>query len=235
MNIAFLLKKIVSAFIMPLPIGLFIALIGLYYLYKNHYVKAKILLSISFLFITIISYNPFANVMLAPLENQYKKLTNIPQDINYILLLGGDRKNRGWEVLRLHNQLPNAKIITSGYKAKYSIAEATRTANILKQIGIPSKSIIIHNKPKDTKEEANAIKKLLGKEKFILVTSAYHMPRAMALFKKGGLNPIAAPTDFKIKPYNTAISMPDGNSLKHTQLAWHEYLGKLWSKIRGQI
>ena len=235
MDFAFILKKIISAFIMPLPIGLFLTFIGLIYLYKNKYTKAKILLSFSFLFITVISYKPFANCLIKPLEVEYSKLNKIPQDIKYILLLGGDRKNRGWEALRLYNKIPNAKIITSGYEGDRKIAEAVRTANILINLGIPKKDIIINAKPKDTKEEAIKIKQMLGKIPFILITSAYHMPRAIALFKKEGLNPIAAPTDFKIKHKTKILSMPSGEGLQKTQIAWHEYLGQLWSKLKGQI
>ncbi|MEA2018386.1 MAG: ElyC/SanA/YdcF family protein [Campylobacterota bacterium] len=235
MDFAFILKKIISSMIMPLPLALILALIGLILLYRDNYKKAKLFLTISFLWVTIIAYNPFSNLLISPLETTYKKLEIIPQDINYILLLGGDMENRGWEVLRLHHNLPNAKIITSGYAGAGDIPEAIINANILYNIGIPKSSIIIHDKPKDTKEETIEVKKLLGKEKFILITSAYHMPRAIALFKKEGLTPIAAPTDFKIKYDDKFLSPPAGNNIKQSEIAWHEYIGLLWSKLRGQI
>ena len=60
----------------------------------------------------------------------------------------------------------------------------TQTARQLIESGIPKEDIIIHNTPKDTKEEAIKIKELLGDERFILITSASHMPRSMAIFKK---------------------------------------------------
>ncbi len=235
MEFAFILKKIISSLIMPLSIGLILTLIGLLYLYKNSFKKAKIFLTIGFLWITIIAYVPFSNLLISPLETTYKKLKNIPKDIKYILLLGGDMENRAWELLRLHHNLPDAKIITSGYAGRGEMPEAIKTANILYNIGIPKSSIIIHSKPKDTKEEAIKIKQLLKDEKFILITSAYHMPRALALFKKEGLNPIAAPTDFKIKDSDKALSAPSGNNIKKTEIAWHEYIGTLWAKLRGQI
>jgi len=238
MELGFLLKKVLSAVLMPFSLGLLILLIGLFFLFKNSYKKAKVFLVFGFIWIVLISYVPVSNFLIAPLENSYKKLDLkvIPKDTKYILLLGGDRENRGWEALRIYNYLPNAKIITSGYAGQGSIPEAIKTAKILESIGVPKKDIIIHSKPKDTKEEAIKIKESLGSSKFILITSAYHMPRAMALFEKEGLEPIAAPTDFKIKDSDKELgSQLGGYPLKKTQQAWHEYIGYIWSKLRGQI
>ncbi len=235
MEFAFVLKKIISAFIMPLSLGLVLAIIGLIFLYKNRFKSAKVFLTISIVWIALISYVPFSNFLIKPLEATYQKLEEIPSEVKYILLLGGDMENRAWEVLRLYHQIPNAKIITSGYAGRGEIPEAVLTANVFSEIGVKQEDIIIHRQPKDTKEEAIKIKELLGQEKFILVTSSYHMPRAMALFRKEGLSPIAAPTDYKIKGSNEALSAPSGGNLQKTEIAWHEYIGTLWSKLRGQI
>ncbi|MEA3552801.1 MAG: hypothetical protein U9R39_00205, partial [Campylobacterota bacterium] len=97
MSIAFTLKKVISGLIMPLSIGLIFALVGLYYLYKNSYKKAKIFLTFSVVWIALISYSPISNQLLTPLETKYTKLENIPKDVKHILLLGGDLENRGWE------------------------------------------------------------------------------------------------------------------------------------------
>ena len=234
MEIAFLLKKMISAAIMPLSITLFILLIGLFFLYNQNIKKAKLFITTGFLALIIIAYQPFSNFLLTPLETKYSKLTKIPKNITHILLLGGDVNNRGWEVLRLYHEIENVKIITSGYPGVYDIPEAVRTANIFMNLGIPKEDIIIHDKPKDTKEEAIETKKLLGDKPFILVTSAYHMPRAMALFQKEGLNPIAAPANVKIRE-NKYSSIPSGSNIKGTQVALHEYIGMIWSKIKGQI
>jgi len=220
---------------MPLNIGLIIGLIGLVYLYKNQFKKAKIFLTLSIIWIATISYTPFSNLLISPLESQYSTLNKIPQEIQYILLLGGDRENRGWEALRLYNKIENAKIITSGYAGRGTIPEAIKTANILYDLGIPKEDVIVHSSPKDTREEALKIKQILGKERFILITSAYHMPRSLAVFRKEGLNPIIAPTDFKIKESDKIISTPSASGLQKTEQAWHEYLGLMFFKLRGYI
>jgi len=234
MDLAFLLKKLISATLMPLSISLIILFIGLLFLYDKNIKKAKIFITTGFISVILIAYQPFANLLLEPLETNYSKLTVIPKNVNHVLLLGGDVESRGWEALRLYHKIENAKLITSGYEGKYNIPEAIRTSHILQELGIPKEDIIIHSKPKDTKEEAIEIKKLLGKQPFILVTSAYHMTRAMALFQKEGLNPIAAPTDSKV--HNTKYtSIPKGHNIQKTEIALHEYIGIIWATIKGQI
>lgn len=238
MELGFIFKKLLSALLMPFTLGLIILLIGLFFLFRNHIKKAKLFLTFGFVWIALISYVPVSNFLIAPLENSYQKLQleDIPKDTKYILLLGGDMENRGWEALRIYNYLPNAKIITSGYAGRGKVAEAIKTAKVLEEIGIPKKDIIIHKQPKDTKEEAIKIKKVLGDKNFVLITSAYHMPRAVALFKKEGLDPIVAPTDFKITNRDNDLNRQlGGTPLKKTQYAWHEYMGLLWSTLRGQL
>jgi len=234
MDLAFSLKKIISTAIMPLSITLLILFIGLLFLNDNNIKKAKLFITIGFISLILITYQPFSNFLLKPLETNYPKLEEIPKDVTHILLLGGNVNNRGWEALRLYHKIENAKIITSGYPGLYNIPEALRTANIFMNLGIPKEDIIIHSKPKDTKEEAIKVKELLGEKPFILVTSAYHMTRAMALFQKEGLNPIAAPANIKIRESQYA-SIPTGGNLKNTEIAIHEYLGIIWAKIKGQI
>ncbi len=230
----FVLKKILSTFLMPLSIGLFLFLLGFWFLYKNSYKKAKIFLTIGFIWIFIIAYQPVGKTMITQLNKQNDYIVNVSKDVKYILLLGGDIEKRGWEALRLYHKIPNAKIITSGYEGVYDIPEAIINANVLIESGIPKEDIIMHTSPKDTKEEAMVIKKFIGKKPFYLVTASYHMPRALALFKKEGLSPIPAPTIIRNKKIKF-LSIPNGWNLKDTEIAWHEFLGILWSKLRGQI
>ena len=224
-DLGFLIKNIISALLMPLSIGLFFGIIALIYLHLNKIKQAKIFLLFSLLWITLFSYRPLSYFALQPLETNYPKLKEIPKGVNYILLLGGDKNNRTWEGLRLYHRMKNAKIITSGFKN-----QAKKVKKLLIESGIPAKDIFMQTEPKDTKEEAIAIKKRLGKEKFILVTSAYHMPRSMQIFKIEGLNPIPAPTHFQEE--NCFASVPKGSYLQKLESAWHEYIGLLWVKLK---
>jgi len=226
----FALKKLLSSFLMPLSIGLILFVVGLIFLYVSKYKRAKFFLTLSFLWITMVSYSPFSNAILAPLESQHVKLEQ-QNPVKYILLLGGDFKGRSHEAIKLYHQIPNAKIITSGYPANEKISEALSSAKKLMELGIPKEDIIMQEEPKDTKEEAVNIKNILGQEPFILVTAAYHMPRALSLFRKHGLNPIVAPTNFLVER-NMFDLIPNGKNLRKSEIAFHEYLGKWWNQIK---
>jgi len=91
--------------------------------------------------------------------------------------------------------------------------------------------------PKDSKDQAREVENIVNDERFILVTSAAHMPRVMVLFKKQGLAPIPAPTDYRIKTrqsINPGMFFPSASNLLNAENAIHEYLGMIWAKLRGQ-
>jgi len=226
----FTLKKLLSSFLMPLSIGLLLFIVGLIYLYTSNYKKAKIYLSISFLWIFMVSYAPFSNTILSPLESSHPK---VEQNVSakYILLLGGDFKGRSHEAVRLYYQIDDAKIITSGYPGNKILPEALRSAQKLIELGIPKEDILMQSEPRDTEEEAMNIYNIVGTEQFILITAAYHMPRALKLFKKYGLNPIVAPTNFLVEKSNLT-TFPNGRDLHKSEIAFHEYLGSVWNQIK---
>jgi len=233
LGIGFILKKAISFLLMPLTIGMVLALLGLWFLHKEKIKKAKYFLLISFVWIALITYAPVGNLLLAALENQYAKLEKIPNNIEYILLLGGDRERRAWEAIRLYYKIPNVKIVTSGYSMHDKISDAKKTAKLLEESGVQKEDILMQGEAKDTLEEAILMKKRVGETAFILITAAYHMPRAMKLFQKEGLNPIAAPADFNNPDEDGFNSILQSKQLEKTEQALHEYLGLLWFKLNS--
>lgn len=233
MDILFVAKKVISSLLMPFSIGIFLIISGLVFLFifKRKIQKAKIFLVVGIVWIVLVSHSSFSNLLLEPLETSYPKLENISKNTKYIVLLGGDMENRGWEILKQYNRINGAKIIIQGYEGNSNIPEAIKTANVLKEIGIPSKDILVFTEPKDTREEAKNISKMVGKKPFIMVTSAYHMKRAMMIFENENLNPIPAPTNFLIKDTDNLLSLPNGYNLYKTEKAWHEYMGIFWTKV----
>jgi uncharacterized SAM-binding protein YcdF (DUF218 family) len=83
----FILKKIISAFLLPIPILIFLFLLSFVFLLKSSYKKAKITLFIAIVWLLLISNQTISNLALAPLENQYPALLETPL-VNYILVLG---------------------------------------------------------------------------------------------------------------------------------------------------
>ncbi len=229
----FYLKKTISHLLEPLSFVFLLLFFSLWFLYKNRrqYTALTTIGALTLLF--LFSYKPFAFALMHPLESRYEKLQNPPAEIPYIVFIGGDLERRGWELLRLHHLLPKATVITSGYEGIYYEEEAHRNKRIFSEVGIDPKQIIALPKPKDTIEEAKAIKKLLGDKPFILITAAYHMPRAMMIFEHEGLRPIPAPTDFMRDSKWFWLKYPEAKYLRYTERALHEYIGIAWLKVKG--
>ena len=86
-------------------------------------------------------------------------------------------------------EVPGARVILSGGSPVNGISNAKAYAITASKLGFDKSRIVMEEEPKDTHEEAIKIHELVKKDRFILVTSAYHMKRAVALFKKTGNGP----------------------------------------------
>ena len=138
------------------------------------------------------------------------------------------------EGIRILNSIPQAKLLVSGD------SDGQITHGAARILGINPAQIVVEKKARDTEEQAVEIRSLVGQDRFVLVTSALHMPRSMGLFAKKGMSPIAAPADFQIKPRQTP-SRPGEKFLPTSQggpiadSLIHEWLGILWAKLNGRI
>ena len=125
----------------------------------------------------------------------------------------------------------------SGFEGITPVAEVM--ADTAVGWGVDHKNIVVEKEAADTKDHVTYVKKIVGEEPFILVTSASHMPRAMALFRKHGMEPIPAPTDYMVKEREGGLTpgvfFPGAGSLEKAERAVHEYLGLVWAWLRGQI
>ena len=178
---------------------------------------------------------------------------------NSIVVLGGMRiftekkqdvtewndPDRFFAGIRLFKQGKAKRIIfTDGYNPFY---ESEITEGILNRrdaisIGVPSSSVFITGKAKNTFQESEELRKLFDKKKFvsneiILITSAFHMQRAKRLFERDGFEVLEFPVDFKTKCskpkliHNVICFLPNSNSLNHSSIALREILGRLIYKV----
>ncbi|HZE20846.1 MAG TPA: ElyC/SanA/YdcF family protein, partial [Desulfobaccales bacterium] len=119
------------------------------------------------------------------------------------------------------------------------VPESKLMAQIAVDLGVRPQDIKLESGSHDTAQEAQNIAQMIGKEKIILVTSAAHMPRALALFKKRGLEPIPAPTNYLARIGRRTPLLgeffPRSDSLEEAQSAFHEYMGLAWAWLRGKI
>jgi len=109
-------------------------------------------------------------------------------------------------------------------------------ADAAEVMGVPREHVVLENRSLDTEEQARRIKAYVGDTPFALVTSALHMPRAMALFQKHGLYPLAAPAGRLVnqgKRLTPWDFYPSSRNLRDMEMAVHEMLGLLWIKVKG--
>lgn len=151
--------------------------------------------------------------------------------------ISGESLARLVEGIRIHSILPKSKLVLSGGGFD-PVPNANVMADVALGLGVDDRALVLEPVSKDTKDEAWLIRRIVGGNRFILITSASHMPRSMALFRKLGTQPIPAPTDYWVKERqgnSSGLSFPSAGSLCKAQSAFYEYLGLAWAKLRGQI
>ncbi len=184
-------------------------------------------------------------ILLRPLEDSFPPLAPPLPPVSYVVVLGSgyaprdgipvtaaldeDGLVRLTEGVRLLHSLPDARLVVSGGARHGHVPPAQGYAQLAGSLGVAPESIIVSDQATDTAAEARAVRALLGAAPFILVTSAYHMPRAMLLMRRAGANPIAAPTGQRVLSGSEVSRwhalLPGAGGLRDTELAIHEYLG----------
>lgn len=260
----FWLKKALTLPFLPLHFALIVGTVGIIMLLWTRRQKTgRALVTAAVLALAIFSNKGFARYLIAPLESQYaaipearvrSELPSPAQACRTIVVLGGGHSDpttrsrvnqlsnsalsRLTEAVRLARLLPEAKVIVSGYNGPRKTSHAQILAEAAQSLGLAPERIIRLDTTRDTHDEALELAQRLGSEPFLLVTSAWHMPRSMALCKKAGLHPIAVPADFMLRQESDdGLSLLCWNldALERSTKAIHERLGLFWSRLRGQI
>ncbi len=229
----------------------------------------KYLLALGIISYFAFSSSPLSMALLARLENRYPPLldTKGVGDVDTIVLLtGGAWKDpyvpgtsqvdettvsRLREAIRLFHLIPDAKLVISGGPLgidERDMPVSRMVGDLASDMGIPGDRIMLETNSTTTYENGVEIKKILGEEPFVLVTSASHLPRAIAVFQKLGLSPIPAPADFRAVRHGPRSLLstrellkklisgfPSSSNLAHSEQAMHEYAGFIWYWMRGWI
>lgn len=240
----FWLKKVLSVLIMPIPaIALLLLLALLCWRRRN---LARFLVSAGLFVLVFLSSSFGSRLLTAPLESRYAVTSQTIGEQCVVVVLGSGHEDeihgtavqqlsptalaRLSEGIRQLSLGENCTLVVSGFAGGLNTrphAEVMRQAAI--EFGVGEGSIIALATPRDTLEEARKIKGL-GIDRVRLVTSAAHMPRAMAMFAHEGVTAEAAPTDFTARRGHWwRLS---ARELDHSQRAIHEYVGMLWFSLR---
>lgn len=210
----------------------------------------------------VLSIRPVSEALLRPLETAYPPLTvehgGIPADAEAIVVLsggqlaaspalGGDSAlgdsslRRISYAARLARRAPDLPVYTTG---DLPLPGGRPTGALMAErlsggFGIAAERITAETGAPNTAAHAPQLKPLLGeRRRVVLVTTAWHMPRAMGVFRAHGYDPIAAPTDYRTdpgRPFHPLDLLPSADSLGDSADAFHEYLGMAWYTLRGDM
>ena len=141
------------------------------------------------------------------------------------------------EGVRLWRRMPGARLVLSGGAFYGGMSEGEALAAMARELGVPQGAMVLEKASWDTEEQAQGLKALLHGRPFALVTSACHLPRALALFRGSGLDPVAAPCDFRTRgwKWDWFWFLPSAGHLKDTEDALHEYLGLAWLRLKQTL
>jgi len=246
----FILKKLVSRLFFPLPLVVLLLLAGMVWKKRS---KAMLLVAIAVLY--LFSFNPFADMLMRPLERSYMPVSvnEVNKEVRWIVVLGGGSRaedfltpedrltdatlKRLLEGVRLIRLLPEAQLILSGGDYRGIASDALAMQQVAQAAGISQEKIILESASWDTADQARLLKNRLQDGSFYLVTSAVHMPRAVRMFVQVGTRPLPAPTDYRAvkSPINILTFFPSAGALAKTENAFYEYYGLAWGFVRGQI
>ena len=147
----------------------------------------------------------------------------------------GDRLITG---LMLAQKFPDAKIAFPGGLKKPGDArsEADITDAVIKGLKLDQRRVIVEGMSRNTAENAAYLKGLLDGDdgQIILITSAWHMPRAMGAFRAAGLDPVAYPTDYRTPVEGISFGKLFGRGLGYTHTALSEYIGLMAYRVTGR-
>ncbi|MCS7199517.1 MAG: YdcF family protein [Caldimicrobium sp.] len=252
-DLSFLLKGILAYLFYPSTlIFLFLLLVTIYVVLGKRRGRRRFLLFVA-VFLYYISTTPFLPyLMLKNLERNYKVPS--PEEVaqvNTLVVLAGriygdpkltleERFSRETLIrflvgVELKRQFPKKRLIVVG--GTFEGKGATYLKELAERFKIEVEPLDV---PLDTIRSAKELKKILPSgEPFYLLTSAYHLPRAMFLFQKEGLNPIAYPTNFNhllCKPKKFFLYIfPQDLYLGFSNLAFKEYLALTYYKIKYSL
>ena len=251
----FFFKKIVTPLFYPLTLCLILATAGLFLLWFTRRQRSgRILVTAGFILLAVTSAGPVSDRILAPLERSFAPFEASQERVPWVVVLGGghtsdpilpvtsrispESLNRLTEAIRIYRGLPGSKLILSGGAVFDPASEAEVFHQTARAIGIPERDLVLSDRARDTEEEARFIREMVGDDPLVLVTSASHMPRAVALFRKQGMNPIPAPAAHLVKRRPGLVPedfYPSAMALLKAQTAVREHLGMTWLKLSGRL
>jgi uncharacterized SAM-binding protein YcdF (DUF218 family) len=206
----------------------------------------------------IIGFSPLSNWLILPLETRFPVPDLKGKKVDGVIVLGGavqerqtvehgplsmnDAGERVVAMADLARRYPDARVIFTGGSGVYSSAprpEAVIAKEHLAALGLAADRVLIETESMNTYENALLSKKLFtpkSGETWLLVTSAWHMPRSVGIFRQVGWDVVAYPVDFRTAGWRDSTrgfaTVSDG--FNRAEIATHEYVGLLVYWLTGK-
>jgi uncharacterized SAM-binding protein YcdF (DUF218 family) len=249
----FVASKIFWIFLSPVAILLIAALLGVLWS-KGRFARTGRTIALAAIVVLIVAaITPLGLILMSPLEDRFPEPpTDLPPPSGIIVLGGaingpvskargqaaGEEIKRAVEAAILAKRYPEARIVFSGGSGSLFDVESTEAAEarkLLIELGVDPKRITLEDKSRNTVENAQFTAAILHpepSEPWLIVTSAFHMPRAMGLFRKAGFEAIAYPVAYRTPPQ---WDFDPGRNLRIFEIAVHEWIGLLVDRGTGRI
>ncbi|MER8749896.1 YdcF family protein [Mesorhizobium sp. M1050] len=254
----FYFSKIFWFFIQPLNLAIFLLLAGLLAAMIGRRRLAVTGCVLAFLILALSAWTSLGAMMLNPLEERFAR-PKLPEKVDGIVVLGGGFEgsinlvrggyelnssgDRMVEAAILARRFPTAKVIVSGDTGELfpdGEGDAATAPRLFTALGVTADRLILENKSRNTYENAVFSKELVTPkpgETWLLVTSAFHMPRAKALFDKAGFATVPWPVDYRTSGREGIGLFRDNpaDSLQATTVAIREWIGLIAYWLSGRI
>ena len=256
-EIFFYLSKYIWAVISPDSLFIILLTLCLLLFLLKQAKKATLLLGVLVFCTLFLSFFSVGDWMLYPLESRFQHNPDLPEQVDGIIVLGGSvlpEMSVEWQQLetnQFHERLssfiqlaqiyPDARLVFSGGNAstdEYKPTEAQIAEPYLLKSGISPERLLIENKARNTAENVSYARQMASpqsKETWLMITTAYHMPRAMGVFCQQNWKVIPYPVDHQTLP--SKLYQPGFSLIYHANhlvLASHEWLGLLTYYLSGK-
>ncbi|MGO9360814.1 MAG: YdcF family protein [Xanthobacteraceae bacterium] len=254
----FALSKTVGFFALPSNLIATLFVLGVVLHLVGRRRGAVLLTTLSVVLLLVVGYSPLSNVLLLTLSERFPAWQSGGADPDGIIVLGGaidsestiargeieldSSAERIFAMLQLARQFPRARIVFSGGSSSLigtGAAEAPIAGRLLESFGIAPDRITLESRSRTTDENAAFTRDLVAPrpgQRWLLVTSAFHMPRAMAVFRAAGFEIEAYPVDWRSRGWIDAASPFESLSegLARADLVAHEWVGLLIYRLAGR-
>jgi uncharacterized SAM-binding protein YcdF (DUF218 family) len=255
----FVLSKTIGAMLLPTNLLIGIGLLGAILMVTRFASLGRKLVIAAVLLLVICGLSPLGNLLLYPLESRFPAWDASRGAPDGIIVLGASIEAdlsaaHGTPVVRsapdrviaaaaLAHRYPNARVVFSGGSGNLisnDAKEADFAGGIFESLGISKSRLIMERRSRNTVENAEFSKALVAPkqgERWLLVTSAFHMPRSVGLFRKAGFAVEPYPVDWRVGGPDDLFSFTNIAiaGLGRTDIAVREWMGLLVYRATGKI